>query len=152
MEFNAFHCLGPKYFPQFYFPLSSLHMLSERKYRGRVEMINSLSSENPHKSAVIPALAPSRCLVGGRVMAEHEMDGNEGFCGEDKDTLDQEIAIVCPITCWIYSRIYGPKTPVLHNVAHLWIKYIKADDLRQFTKMPTSLYTRIKSSSIYQEK
>lgn len=116
-------------------------------------MINSLSSENPPKSAVIPALAPSRCLVGGRVMAEHEMDGNEGFSGVDKDTLDQEIAIVCPITCWIYSRIYGPKMPVLHNAAHLWIKYyIKVDDLRQFTKMPTSLYTWIKSSSIYQEK
>lgn len=116
-------------------------------------MINSLSSENSHKSAVIPALAPSRCLVGGRVMAEHEMDGNEGFSGEDKDTLDQEIAIVCPITCWIYSRIYGPEMPVLHNATHLRIKYYtKIDDLRQFTKMPTSLYTWIKSSSIYQEK
>ena len=109
-------------------------------------MINSLSSENPHKSAVILALAPSRCLVRGRVMAEHEMDGNEGFSGEkDKDTLDQEIAIVCSIMCWIYSRIYGLEMPVLHNAAHLQIKYIKVDDLRQFTKMPTSLYMWIKS-------
>ena len=47
-------------------------------------MVNSLSSENPHKSAVILALAPRRCLVGGRVMAEHEMDGNEGFSREDR--------------------------------------------------------------------
>ena len=116
-------------------------------------MVNSLSSENPHKSAVILALAPRRCLVGGRVMAEHEMDGNEGFSREDKDTLDQEIAIVCSIMCWMYSRIYSPEMPVLHNAAHLRIKYyIKVGNLRQFTKMPTSWYTWIKSSSIYQEK
>lgn len=86
------------------------------------------------------------------MIIEHEMDGMKGLAEKDKDTLDQEIAIVCSTMCWMYSRIYGPEMPVLHNAAHLRIKYyIKVGDLRPSIKMPTSLYTWIKSSSIYQE-